>query len=207
MFTIWGRANSINVQKVLWTCAELDLPFERIDAGGAFGGTDTAEYRAMNPPGMVPTLKDGNVVVWESNVIVRYLAATHGPGRLCPAEAPARFGQEAWMDWQAAGLWKDFRPLFIGLVRTAPQDRDVAALARAEEATARAFALLDEALRDRPFLGGAALGVADIPAGVTAHRWLALPLDRRPRLPALEDWYARLTERPGFRDHVMTPLS
>lgn len=110
------------------------------------------------------------------------------------------------MDWQAAGLWKDFRPLFINLVRTAPENRDAAAMSLAKTATERDFALLNDVLRDTPFLGGDALGMADIPAGVTAHRWFALPLDR-PRLPALEDWYSRLTERPAFRAHVAVPLS
>ena len=129
MLTIWGRTNSINVQKVLWTCAELGLPFQRHDAGGAFGGTSTEAYRAMNPNGLVPTIEDDGFVLWESNVIVRYLATKHRAEALYPAELRARFDVERWMEWQTTTLWTALRPVFFGLIRTPPEQRDAAALA------------------------------------------------------------------------------
>src|SRR5258705_2104404 len=112
MLRIWGRTNSINVQKVLWCCQELGLDYERIDAGNNFGVTDTPEYIAMNPNRLVPTIDDGDIQLWESNVIVRYLAQKHGDGRLCPADIATRFDAERWMDWQGTVLWPALRPLF-----------------------------------------------------------------------------------------------
>lgn len=105
MLRIWGRTNSINVQKVLWCCHELSLDYERIDAGSDFGVTDTPEFMAMNPNRLVPTIDDGDIRLWDSNVIVRYLAQKHDHGRLCPADIATRFEAERWMDWQATVLW------------------------------------------------------------------------------------------------------
>jgi glutathione S-transferase len=117
MLRIWGRTNSINVQKVLWCCHELSLDYERIDAGNDFGVTDTVEYIALNPNRLVPAIDDGDIQLWESNVIVRYLAQKHDHGRLCPADIATRFDAERWMDWQATVFWPALRPLFIALIR------------------------------------------------------------------------------------------
>ena len=132
MLTIWGRINSINVQKVLWCCAELGVAYERIDAGGSFGVSNTPEYLAMNPNGLVPTIKDDGFVLWESNVIVRYLAAKHGAGTLYPGDLRECAEADRWMDWQVTTLWMALRPLFFGYVRTPPEQRDAAALAAAQ---------------------------------------------------------------------------
>jgi glutathione S-transferase len=206
MLTIWGRANSINVQKVLWCCAELDLPFTRIDAGGNFGVTDTSDYLARNPNGLVPTIDDESFVLWESNVIVRYLAAKHGSGTLCPDDLRLRFEAERWMDWQATTLWAALRVVFIGLVRTPPDKRDPAAIAAGQRSTERALAILDRHLSGRAFVAGERFTMGDIPVGTTVYRWLALDL-HRPDFPHLARWYHALTDRPGFRAHVMQPLS
>jgi glutathione S-transferase len=206
MLRIWGRANSINVQKVLWCCAELDLAFERIDAGGKFGVNDTDMYRAMNPNGLVPTIEDNGFVLWESNVIVRYLAARHSDGRLYPADLRVRFDAERWMDWQAATLWPVLRTVFIGLIRTPAAERDSAAIASSLGSAARALTILDRHLGDRAFVTGDAFTVGDIPLGIAAHRWFSLPIDR-PVLSGLARWYDRLRERPGYQTHVMQPLS
>ena len=207
MPTIWGRANSINVQKVLWCCGELGLAFERRDAGGEFGVTDTLAYRALNPNGLVPTLvEEDGFALWESNVIVRYLCARHGTGALCPADLRARFDVERWMDWQATVLWPFLRPLFFGLVRTPEAERDPAALAASHRDAARALAILDAHLADRAHVGGKAFTMGDIPVGVAAHRWFALPIDR-PDLPHLARWYGQLRARPAFAAHVGLPLT
>ena len=139
MLRIWGRTNSINVQKVLWCCAELDLPFERIDAGMAFGIVETPEYRALNPNGRIPTLEDNGYVLWESNTIVRYLAMKHGLGALCPSDLAARFDAERWMDWQLTTLDRPVRNVFWALVRTAPEKRDPAAVEMAQAEAEQAF--------------------------------------------------------------------
>jgi glutathione S-transferase len=206
MLTIWGRTNSINVQKVLWACAEIGVPFRRHDAGGPFGGTDTEGYRAMNPNGLVPTIEDDGFVLWESNVILRYLATKHRAEALYPAEIRARFDAERWMEWQTTTLWPALRPVFFGLIRTPPEQRDPAALAQAEASAAKAFALLDRHLAGRAYLCGDAFTVADIPNGISAYRWYALDI-ARPTLPNVERWYRTISARAGFKEHVALPLS
>jgi glutathione S-transferase len=206
MLTIWGRPNSINVQKVLWCAEELGLTTRRIEAGGQFGLLSDPEYVAMNPNKLVPTIDDGGFVLWESNVIVRYLSQKYGFGTLCPPRSTSRFDGERWMDWQATTLWPALRPVFIGLIRTAPERRDAAAQAAAEARCAEQMALLDARLSDRPFVGGESFSMSDIPAGASVYRWYALDLSR-PKLPNLERWYRSLTERRAFRKEVMLPLS
>jgi glutathione S-transferase len=206
MLKIWGRANSINVQKVLWCCGELDLRFDRIDAGNDFGVTGSAAYRALNPNGLVPTIEDGAFQLWESNVIVRYLAHKDPHHRLCPADVHARFDAERWMDWQATVFWPALRPLFIQLIRTPPEKRDASVIARAEDLSLAAVRILDARLSDRSFLAGDSFTMGDIPAAVAVHRWYELDTPH-PELAQLRRWYRRMTERRPFREVVMTPLS
>jgi glutathione S-transferase len=206
MLKIWGRANSINVQKVLWCCRELGLDFEQIDAGNDFGVTNTPAYRALNPNGLVPTIEDGDFQLWESNVIVRYLAHKAGEGRLFPKETEARFDAERWMDWQATVFWPALRPLFIQLIRTPPSKRDAATIARAEELSQAAVCILDAQLSGRPFLAGDRFTMGDIPAAVAVHRWYELDT-HHPELPHMRRWYERMKERWPFQEVVMKPLS
>lgn len=206
MLKLWGRSNSINVQKVLWTLGELGLDFERIDAGGTFGVNDTEDFARLNPNRLVPVLEDDGFVLWESNVVVRYLAARCGDDSFCPSDIKARSDVERWMDWQVSTLWPPLRPLFIGLVRTPPSDRDPEALRPAQADVAKAFATLNDHLATRDFVGGNRFTMGDIPVGVTAYRWFALDIER-PSLPHVERWYERLVARPTFAEHVMTPLT
>jgi glutathione S-transferase len=206
MLTIWGRSNSINVQKVVWCAEELGIPYRRVDAGGSFGGTETSEYLALNPNRLVPAIDDGGFVLWESNVIVRYLSQLHGYGTLFPPTLEQRFDAERWMDWQATTLWQALRPVFIGHVRTPADKRDPAALAKAEAVCHDAMGLLDAQLADRPFVNGDTFSMADIPTGVSAYRWYALDIHHR-HLPHLKRWYDDLSERPPFLATVMMPLS
>jgi glutathione S-transferase len=205
MLTIWGRTTSSNVQKVLWCCDELGLAYERIDAGREFGKVDEPAYRALNPNGLVPTLRDGDLVIWESNAILRYLCNRYGGERLYPADPAARAPVDQWLDWQLAVLAVGISPLFWGLVRTAPEQRDGAAIAAAAEKAGKVWALLDRRLGDAPYVAGAAFSIADIAMGNSIRRWYSFDLPR-PDLPALAQWYQRLGERPGFRSHVMTPV-
>ena len=130
MIEIWGRKNSFNQQKVMWCVAELDIAYERIDAGGVHGVTDTTEYLALNPNGRVPTIEDNGFVLWESNAIVRYLSARHGTGTLCPDDPMRRADADRWMEWQSATMGAVMRPLIITMFRTAPDDRDTEATRR-----------------------------------------------------------------------------
>jgi glutathione S-transferase len=203
---IWGRNNSSNVQKVLWVCAELEIPFERIDLGGPFGGNDTPEYRALNPNGLVPTVEDGEVVIWESNTCVRYLAATRGGTRLYPPDARQRADIERWMDWQLSTLGPALVPLMFGLYRTPPEKRDAAGLEKARQEGIRVWGIVDRWLATRPFLAGNGFTLADIPTGIWAYRWFQFPIER-PAYANLEAWYRRLAEHAGFKQHIAQPLS
>jgi glutathione S-transferase len=204
MLKLWGRQSSINVQKVLWTLAELGLPFEQIDAGGRFGGLGTAEFRARNPHGRIPVIHDDGAVVWESNAIVRYLAAWYSVGRLwseSPAECAAA---DQWMDWCSTGLEPAFMGFFWNWSRTPESQRDAARTAALLAAAHQAFAVLDAALVGRPFLAGDHLTMGDIPVGTMLYRYFTLEITR-PGRPRLEAWYQALCERPAYRDGVMLP--
>ncbi len=203
---IWGRSNSINVQKVLWCCAELDIPFHRVDVGGGFGGNRDPEYLRLNPNGLVPTIADDGFVLWEANAIVRYLAAKHGMGTLCPEDLAERADADRWMDWQMGTLWANFRPAFIGLVRTSPDDRDEARIEAAINKTAENWSILDAYLSGRNYVTGPSFTMADVPLGATAYRWFNLDIER-PSLPNLEAWYERLCKRSPYKASVMLPLS
>ena len=206
MLKIWGRCNSINVQKVMWTVGELGLAHERIEAGMAFGQVGEPWYRAMNPNGQVPTIDDDGVVLWESNVIVRYLAAKHAGGGLMPQGHADRARAEMWMDWQQNVVMPGLGPVFLGLVRTPSGKRDMAAIRAGEKSVAAALAILDRHLAGRSYIAADRMTVADIPLGAAAYRWYHLPIER-PELPALRAWYERLAARPAFREHVMLPLT
>lgn len=207
MLKLLGRNNSSNVQKVLWCLDEIGVPYEREDVGGAFGRNREPEYLALNPNGLIPTLLDGDRVLWESNTILRYLAASYDTGGLWEPDPGRRAAGEKWMDWQLSELAPGaMTPLFKQYVRTPPERRDPAVIAQSLEKATRAFHMLDETLARAPWLGGERFTVADIPCGALAYRWMNLPIER-PELPALAEWYARLCERPGYRRHVMIGLS
>jgi len=206
MLTVWGRVNSLNVQKVLWTLAELGIPYRRIDAGLKFGVNDTAAYKTMNPTGLVPTIDDNGFVLWESNAIVRYLAAKHAYGTLYPADLPTRFAAERWMDWQATAFTQAITPLFIGLIRTPPEQRDAATLEAARLRCEACLAILDAQLAGRAHVNGEDFDIADIVVVAMANRWSRLPVRRESR-PNVARWLAGLGARPGFAQHLDLPLS
>ena len=206
MLKIWGRRNSINVQKVLWTCAELGLPYERVDAGLQFGVNDTAEYRAMNPNGLVPTIDDDGFVLWESHAIVRYLARRHGMGTLFPADAKIAADADRWMEWYSTTLWPAMKPVFWNLVRIAPEKRNMAEVTAAHAKLVEYFGVVDALLAGRPYMAGHAFSMGDIPLALTAFRWFNLPIER-PEFPALAAWFERVSGRAAFREHCAAPLT
>lgn len=203
--TLWGRPNSINVQKALWCLRETGQPFERIDAGREFGVNDTQAYRVMNPNGLVPTLRDGDFVLWESNAIVRYLARKYCAGTLAPDDPQVFADADRWMDWQQTALNPALGPAFHGLVRSSgsrPQTEVDASLAQTEAA----LAILEAHLTGREYLAGNSYSMADGVVGATVHRWLAMPVARQKR-PATEAWYARLMQRSAIRDTYLLPIT
>ncbi|MFC7738491.1 glutathione S-transferase family protein [Roseomonas sp. GCM10028921] len=210
---IWGRANSVNVQKVLWCCDELKLSFNRHDAGMNFGVVDTPEYRAMNPNGRVPTLVDGDIVLWESHAILRYLALRRieqdpEAKSIYPDGAAVRARVDRWLDWVLSILQPAERTLFWGMVRTRPEDRDMDAIDASAKASGAAWTVLDSQLaHGRPYVEGDSLTLADIALGAYARRWFGVEVKDRPDLPRLREWYARLEERPSFQRHVAPPLT
>ncbi len=200
---VLGRKTSNNVQKVLWLLEELGLPFQQEDYGGPFGKTKTPDYLKRNPNGTVPTLIDGDLAVWESNTILRYLANRAAADAIYPAAAAARSQVERWMDWQIGTLSPAFRPLFIGLVR---DRRPLADLQEARDANAPLFKLLDGTLASQAFLAGNQLSLADIAIGPMVYRWYTLGL-AQDDTPHLRAWFDGLCARPGYRAHVMIALA
>jgi glutathione S-transferase len=192
---------------VLWCLAEIGIPYERVDAGLAHGRNKEPWYLALNPNGLIPLLQDGAFTLWESNTIVRYLAGKHAFGGLYPASPEARALAERWMDWQLSTLVWPVSIVFQNVVRRPPAERDASAIAHHTAEANRAIELLDSHLAKQPYVAGDAFTMGDIPVGATAHRWLEIEGIDRPPLAAVRSWRARLAERPGFRAHVMLPLS
>ncbi len=205
MLKVLGRKTSINVQKIMWLTAEMGLEIERVDIGGKFGGNDTPEYLAKNPNGLVPTLEDGDFVVWESQAICRYIAEKYGAPPWAPEDATGRALAGQWMDWYLTKMHPPMTLIFFALIRTAPEDRDSNAVNKAVEQAAEMWTLLDAQLAKADFVTGDEPTMADIPAGCSVNRWYALEVDR-PSLPNLEAWHARLKDRPAYQDHVIMPL-
>ena len=202
MLKVWGRTTSVNVQKVTWCCGELGIPYDRVDAGGNFGGTDTPEYRKINPSGLVPAISDDGFTLWESNTIVRYLSARHGAGTLWPENAQTRALADKWMDFGLGTLWPAFRAGYLGLTRVPPEERDPAAIALSLENTAETLAVLDAHLAENAYVAGEAFTMGDVSLGSSIYRWLNIDIER-PTLPNLEAWHESLKERPAYQENVM----
>ena len=201
MLTILGKSSSINVRKVLWTCAEIGLDYRLEQYGGGFLPTATPEFLRMNPNGMVPVIVDDGRSLWESNTICRYLAGKQGRADLLPAEPMARAQVEKWMDWQATELNNAWRYAFMALVRQSPAHGDAAALAASVAEWNRLMTMLDAQLAaGGPYVCGETMTLADIVLGLSANRWRSVTMER-PVLAAVDVWFARLSEREGFRTH------
>jgi glutathione S-transferase len=208
MIKIWGRNTSSNVQKVMWAIGELDLPHQRIDVGGAFGKNKEAPYLAMNPNGLVPTLEEEDgFTLWESNSIVRYLAARHASRTLEPTDLRTRALAHKWMDWQLSVMGPSLTPVFWGLIRTPPEKRDVNAIAAGKSRSIEAAQLLDRQLAGTAYLAGEAFSYGDIPVGIMIYRYVQL-IPERPSTPNLDRWYTAISSRPAFKSQVgSVPLS
>ena len=200
MLKVWGRLNSVNVKKALWAAEELGLKYERIDAGLHFGVNKTPEYLKMNPTGLVPTIEDDGFQLWESHTIVRYLAAKHKSG-LEPADLRARAQAQKWMDWQLTVMAPAIGPLFMGMVRTPPAERNMKAIDDSKAKTADTARMLDDQLAKTQFLAGDAFSYGDIPIGIMIWRYRELAPER-PAFKNVDRWYEAIAARPGFQQHV-----
>jgi glutathione S-transferase len=198
MLRIYGYAESINVRKVLWTCAELGLDFEREDWAGPFRSTSDPVYLALNPVALVPVIDDDGTIIWDSNTIARYLAASRGRTDLLPTDPRERARIEMWMDWQASDFNNSWRIAFQGLVRRNPDYQDVGAIERSMASFSHMVGVIDAELgKSGGYICGPQFSLADIPIGLSIHRWRSMPVDR-PRLANVDRYYERLCKRAGF---------
>ncbi|MCF5703477.1 glutathione S-transferase family protein [Pseudomonas syringae] len=199
MLRILGKASSINVRKVLWTCAELQIPFTREDWGSGFRSTNTPQFLALNPCAMVPVIEDGDFTLWESNSIIRYLVSRYGDAQLYPSEPMARARVDQWIDWQASELNRSWSYPLMSLVRKSPDYQDSAALATGIEQWSKNMQILDRQLQSTgAYVSGEVFSLADIPIGLSVNRWFETPL-AHPHLPAVSAYYDRLNQRNGYR--------
>ncbi len=205
MLKIWGRVNSINVQKPLMVLEEVQLPYERIDAGLHFGINNTPEYRAMNPNGVVPTIDDDGFILWESNTIARYLARKYGKGKLWPEDLRVQANQDRWMDWQQTTMIAPVNAMFAPLIRGVG-DTSPEAIEKGRVRSGQVMAMLEAWLSGNEFISGDIFGVADCVLGPSIHRWYNLEIER-PKLPNLERWFDALMQRPSAKKIIISPIT
>ena len=203
--TFYGRATSDNVQKAKWMLEETGQAFDHIELGGKFGGLDDPEFLKLNPHGKVPVLQDGETVVWESNAIVRYLAATYSAGNLWPEDPADRAAADQWMEWGQTRLYPDSNRLFWLNVRTPKADQDQQEIADTLARVNACYATLEQQLQGQDFVAGNHLTIADIPTGATLYRYFSMDI-KRPSLPNIGEWYKRLCAREPYQSAVMIPF-
>ena len=206
MIKILGRPNSINVQKVMWAAAEIGVSVDRQDIGGPFGGNTTDDYLAKNPNGRIPTLVDGDFILWESQAIVRYLFEVSGTTPWYPASTKDRGLCNQWMDWYIANLHPSMTAIFYELIRTHEAERNNATVATALVEATKEWSILDKHLKNKAYVLGDELTMGDVPLGCAAYRWHTLDI-KRPNLPNLKRWWESLAERDAYKKHVMLPLT
>ncbi len=205
--TVWGRLNSINVQKVLWLCEDIQLPFHRIDAGMEFGVNKTEDYKSKNPNGLVPTIDDDGFILWESHAIMRYLARKYDQSHsLYPADLQSSAKIDQWLDWYNTVGWPPMRNLFWGWIRTPVAERNLEELEKIRQSFILIATILDQQLSQTPYIAGQHFTIADIPMALLCYRWFNLPVER-PTMKHLEAWYTKVQGRPGYQKYSTAPLT
>lgn len=205
MIKVLGRRNSNNVIPVMWTIGELGIEHERVNIGGSFKGNDTAEYLALNPNGLIPTLIDDDFVIYESLVIVRYLSDQYGRGTLSPDDIQQRAHADQWMEWYRTTLMPHHSMIFFSVVRKPPEEQDWTMINAQKALLEKGLSILDKQLADKTFVTGDAFTMADIPLGVLAYRYYAINIEQG-SFPNIEQWLDRLRTRPAFKQHVDFPF-
>ena len=201
MLTIWGMDYSSNVQKAVWAAAEVGLEFKRIDLAGKHGGNLEPVYLAKNPNGLVPTIQDGDFTLWESNAIVRYLARRYGVGTLEPTDALSCAVADQWMEWQVTVLGPAIYDAYVGLRRTAPEQRDATKIAASQAKTIEKMKMLEARLEKSAFVAGNDFSMGDIPVGIMTRRFLTV-VPERPSFRCIEAWYGKIQARAPFRTYI-----
>jgi glutathione S-transferase len=202
MITLWGRRNSANVQKVMWTLDELGVRYVREAVGGSFGGNRDADFLAMNPMGLVPVIRDGDVTMFESNAIVRYLSARFGEGVMRPGDHHGLAMAEQWMDWQQNVFAPPVSVIFMNTIRVPPEKRNDAAIAAAEAQAIEAVKIADAHLARHDWFAGSQFSFGDVVMGCFVWRYMGLDCTR-PEMPHVREWLDALEERDAFRSAVM----
>ena len=206
MIRVWGRRSSSNVQKVLWTLGELDLPFKRETVGGSFGGNREADFLRMNPNGLIPVILDGDVTMFESNAIVRYLSARYRAGVMRPAEPKALAAAEQWMEWQQSAFYPAVGTIFWNTARVPAAKKDTAAVAEAEKQARSALMIADRHLAKHDWFAGDSFSFGDIVMGVMYWRYVGVG-GAVPDAPHLQDWFEAIKKREAFREHINLPVA
>ena len=201
--TVWGRRNSMNVQKVMWALGELGRDYQRHDMAGSFG--IDAQYTTKNPNAVVPTIEDGELTLYESNACVRYLARQYRAGSLCPLDAKDAALADQWMDWQCSTFGTGFFMIFMNKIRLTAEKSSPEQIKKGEQQTAHLLQQLESKLEQTDYLIGNTLSMADIPIGTMLYRYFTMEIERPP-LPAVAAYYQRLTARPSYQKHVMIPF-
>ena len=204
---IWGRLNSINVQKVLWLCEDLKIPFERTDAGMQFGVNKTQSFLQLNPNGLVPVIKDNELVLWESHAILRYLSKKHDvTDTFYPKSVHQSAKIDQWLDWYNTTAWPAMRPLFWGLIRTKPEERNLTELEKTRIQMSSILNILDDQLKSSTWVAGDHFTIADLPLALIAFRWFNLPIERE-EYQHLSRWFKQIELRPGYIKYASAPLT
>ena len=202
MLKVWGRRSSANVQKVMWLLGELKLVYEHVQAGGPYGIVSEPKFRAMNPNGLVPVIEDDGLVMWESNAILRYLAATYGKDKFWFADPKARAPTDQWLDWAGTTFQPNIIGLFVNYWRTPEAQRNPNVIRNLQQRTEGNLRLLEAEFAKRPFVAGDTLSIADIASGVHMYRYYTMGTPFV-TLPNVDAWYKRLQDRTAYREHVM----
>jgi glutathione S-transferase len=200
MITLWGRSSSANVQKVAWLSGELGLEVDQKDVGGPFGGLDTPEYIAMNPCQLIPTIQDGETTVWESEAVLRYLGAKYGT-QFFPQDIEKRASVDKWMCWNQSTWFPAIHQAFITIMKVPVGKRSSAGLEQQLEAAYAKAAFMNDQLKDRSFVAGNNLSLADFSFAAWLYRYFTLEIDR-PVLEHLEKYYESLCARKAYVEHV-----
>ena len=206
MIELWGRKNSYNVLKVLWTLAELKIDYRHHDVGSNAGDLDTPGFLALNPHARIPVLVDKGSVIWESNTIVRYLCATYGGNLLWYDDPMQRSFADRWMDWELATLEPDFMGLFWGFYRKPENKRDHAQIQKSKSSCERHFRMLDDHLKENNYLAGAEFSMGDISVATYLYRYFEMGIEIEKPANVMA-WYQRLSGRRAFQKTIMTAFN
>ena len=202
MLEVWGRKNSNQVIHVMWTVGELNLDYKRHNVGGSFGGLKNEDYKKLNPNLYIPTIKDGNFVLWESYAIIRYLSKKYGYGSLWPKDICEAALADQWIEWFQETLMPKLFPIFWNKVRVSENDRDNNKIEEMVKNLNSIMEILEKQLDGKNYIIGDSFTMGDIPVGAGMFKYFELDITR-PSFPNIEKWYSKLCQREAYKEHAM----